>query len=155
MKMREYVSAEETLLRYVLVASEIKETPYLERKVFDSPEIVFNLVSPFLSNADREHSVLVSLDSKHRVTSLRLSSVGVIDHTFMSPREIFRDAISDNASAIIIVHNHPSGDPTPSSDDKNVTHRIKKAGDIIGIDVLDHIVVGADTFTSMARMGEL
>ena len=103
----------------------------------------------------REHCLLVALDTKHRVVDIATVSVGTADHTFMSPREIFRDALLAGASAIVVAHNHPSGDPTPSADDRQVTRRLAQAGATTGIELLDHLVIGDPDWVSLARLGVL
>ena len=120
-----------------------------------SPEAAHAIVAPHLAGRDREHCLLVSLDIKHRLLDLTTISVGTADHTFMAPREIFRSALLAGASAVFLAHNHPSGDPTPSSDDRAVTRRIAQAGTTLGVEVLDHLVVGAPDWVSLAREGVL
>ena len=71
----------------------------------------------------------------------------------MRPREIYRDALLAGASAVVVAHNHPSGDPTPSSDDREVTRRLAEAGETLGVDLLDHLVIAAEEWTSLARLG--
>ena len=117
-----------------------------------SPEAAAGLLLPALAGADRERCVALLLDTRHRLLEARTISVGSVDHTFMSPREIFRDALLANASALVLGHNHPSGDPEPSSDDEAVTRRVAAAGEQIGVRVLDHLVVG-DGWVSLARRG--
>lgn len=119
------------------------------------PEDAVRLVLPLLGGRDRELCMLVALDVKHRLLGVSTVSVGTADHTFMSPREIFRDALVAGASAIFVAHNHPSGDPTPSADDRQVTRRLAQAGVTLGVDVLDHLVVGDPGWTSLAREGVL
>ena len=119
------------------------------------PEDAAHLVLPLLEGRDREHCLLVALDTKHRLIGVSTVSVGTADHTFMSPREIFRDALLSGASAIFLAHNHPSGDATPSADDRQVTRRLVQAGGVLGVDVLDHLVVGDPSWTSLARAGVL
>lgn len=107
---------------------------------------------------DRESCWMLSLNTKHHVISADLISVGSLDHTFMSPREIFNIALKHSASAIMLFHNHPSGEAEPSRDDERVTRRIAEAGRILGIEVLDHIVVGfpnTSSWVSLARRGML
>ena len=120
-----------------------------------SPEDAYALVGPLLAGRDREHCLLVNLDTKHRLLRIATVSVGSVDHTFMGPREIFREALLAGASAVFLAHNHPSGDPTPSADDRQVTRRLASAGATLGVDVLDHLVVGAADFVSLARLGVL
>lgn len=127
--------------------------PTTDRTRLDDPEAVAGLVVPLLGAADREHCVAVMLDTKHRVLEAITVSVGSLDHTFMSPREILRDALLANAAAVVVAHNHPSGDPEPSRDDERVTRRIVEAGRVVGVEVLDHLVVGGGTWVSLARRG--
>jgi DNA repair protein RadC len=117
------------------------------------PEVVAGLVIPLIGGADREHCVAVLLDTKHRVLATVTVSIGSIDHTFMSPREIFRDALLANAAATVLAHNHPSGDPEPSRDDERVTRRLVEAGRLVGVEVLDHLVIGGGSWVSLARRG--
>ncbi|WP_236624592.1 RadC family protein [Rhodopirellula sp. SWK7] len=94
--------------------------------------------------ADRECFVVAHLDTKHRPLSIEVCTVGTLDASLVHPREVFKAAIVAGASAVLLMHNHPSGDPTPSREDKAVTDRLEEVGKLIGITVLDHIVVGDD-----------
>lgn len=127
--------------------------PDLDRPEVTSPEAAAALVVPALGSADRERCVALLLDTKHRLISRTTVSIGSIDHTFMAPREVFRDALLANAAALVLAHNHPSGDPTPSRDDELVTTRLVRAGELVGVDVLDHLVVGGERWISLARRG--
>jgi DNA repair protein RadC len=120
-----------------------------------SPEAAAQLLVPPLVAADRERCVAALLDTKHRLLELVTVSVGSLDHTFMSPREVFRDALVANAAALVLAHNHPSGDPEPSRDDELVTRRLGRAGELVGVGVLDHLVVGGERWVSLARRGAL
>jgi DNA repair protein RadC len=127
-----------------------------ERRVeVRSPEDAAAILLPAFSGADRERCVSALLDTKHRLLRLALVSVGSVDHTFMAPREIFRDALLANATAIVVAHNHPSGDAEPSRDDAAVTRRLARAGELIGVSLLDHLVIGAGRWVSLARRGAL
>lgn len=127
-----------------------------QRPQVTRPQDLAAVVTPLLAGRDRELCVLASLDTKHRLLAVTTVSVGTADHTFMAPREIFRDALTAGASAIAVAHNHPSGDPTPSADDRQVTRRLARAGTTLGIELLDHLVVGgASAWTSLAREGVL
>lgn len=123
--------------------------------VVQGPDDAVAAVSGVLAGADREHCVVVALDTKHRVLGVRTVSVGTADRTFMAPREVFRDALDMGAAAVVVAHNHPSGDPTPSADDRAVTRRLAAAGELLGVPLLDHVVVGAMGWVSLAREGEL
>ena len=85
--------------------------------------------------------VCITLNGSHKVIGTHVVSQGLVNHALVHPREVFRPAIFDNATAIIIAHNHPSGNLKPSTEDRDITKRIKKAGDIVGIEVLDHLIV--------------
>ncbi|MBX3462454.1 MAG: DNA repair protein RadC [Planctomycetes bacterium] len=99
----------------------------------------------------RESFFAVLLDARHRLLSLQVVSTGGLDATAVHPREVFSPAIRDGAAAVVVAHNHPSGDPAPSVDDRLVTERLREAGRLVGIDLLDHIVVGAERYYSFAE----
>lgn len=153
MASRNYQTEHDTIMRYAQVAAELETVKYLERPLIKSPETAFDIVEPILRNADREHCLVIMLDTKHRVLNVRLISVGSHAITFMWAREIYRDALADNAAAIVVAHNHPSGDCKPSGEDIATTERLVKAGDFIGIELLDHLVIGVEGFFSMAHDG--
>lgn len=125
------------------------------RPLLTSPENAVEILEPWLGGRDRERCVLALLDTKHRLIDVTIVSVGTLDHTFMNPREILRDALLGNAAAIIVGHNHPSGDASPSADDRVVTRRLASAARTVGIDLLDHVVIGGGQWVSMARLGEI
>lgn len=124
-----------------------------DRRQIASPDDAAEFLVPDLGGLDREHGVLVSLDTKHRLLATTTVSIGSVDHTFFAPREVFLDALHHGASAILLAHNHPSGDPEPSADDAAVTRRIATAGTTLGIELLDHIVIGHESWVSLARSG--
>jgi DNA repair protein RadC len=103
----------------------------------------------------KEHFVALHLDAKRRLIGEEIVSVGSLDSTVAHPREIFKTAIKRSAAAIICLHNHPSGDPTPSYEDLEVTRRLVECGQILGVDVLDHIVIGSHSYCSMREKGWL
>lgn len=125
------------------------------RPAVTSPEAAAAVVVPLLEGADRERCVAALLDTRHRLLGTAVVSVGSIDHTFMAPREVYRDALVANATAVVLAHNHPSGDPEPSADDRAVTRRLAAAGDLVGVQLLDHLVVAGARWTSLARRGAL
>jgi DNA repair protein RadC len=127
--------------------------PAVARERLSDPEEVAAFLVPLIGGADREHCLAVLLDTKHRVLGTRTVSIGSIDHTFMTPHGIFRDALLGNAAAVILAHNHPSGDPEPSRDDERVTRRLVEAGRLLGVEVLDHLVIGGGGWVSLARRG--
>lgn len=106
-----------------------------------------------LRHLKKEHFVTLHLDTKHCVIGEDVASIGSLDASIVHPREIFKVAVKRSASAILCLHNHPSGDPTPSPEDVAVTRRLCEAGKVLGIDVLDHIVVGDGRFVSLKALG--
>ena len=99
---------------------------------------------------DREQFLAIILDGRNQVIGFNLVSVGTLTSALVHPREVFKAAILANAAAIVLVHNHPSGDPEPSAEDRALTERLKQAGELIGIRVLDHVVIGDGRYTSLA-----
>lgn len=99
-------------------------------------------VNKYLEGADREHLVLITLDIKNNITSISTVSIGSLNSSIVHLREVFKVAILSNSASIIMAHNHPSGDSTPSKEDINITHRIKECGKILGIELLDHLIIG-------------
>ncbi|OFW79013.1 MAG: hypothetical protein A2201_03005 [Alicyclobacillus sp. RIFOXYA1_FULL_53_8] len=121
------------------------------RSADDAARILYE----YLDNEDREHFVVMLLDTKHKVTGINTVSIGSLDATIVHPREVFKAAILANASGIIVAHLHPSGDPTPSPEDIAVTRRLLEAGKVLGIDVLDHLVIGDRRYRSLRADGQL
>jgi DNA repair protein RadC len=99
--------------------------------------------------SDREQFVCLHLDARNRINALEVVSVGSLNASLVHPRELFKAAILNNAASVILAHNHPSGDTTPSREDIELTRRMVQAGEIMGIEVLDHIIVGPEGFLSM------
>ena len=124
-----------------------------DRAELVSPESAAALLVPSFVGADRERCLAALVDTKHRLLRVVVVSVGSLDHTFMAPREVFRDALLANAAAMVLAHNHPSGDPEPSRDDELVTRRLVRDGELVGVEVLDHLVVAGGRWISLARRG--
>ncbi len=103
----------------------------------------------YIGDTDREMFVVICLDIKNQLNSINTVSIGTLTSSLGHPREIFKPAILANAAAIICGHNHPSGIPDPSRDDINITKKVQKAGDILGIELLDHVIIGDSSFHSM------
>lgn len=103
----------------------------------------------------QEGFIVLILDAKNRVERVAVASVGTATAALVHPREVFRAAIKHSAVAVILVHNHPSGDPTPSKEDIEITERIGEAGRVVGIELLDHVVVGNGRFESLREAGYL
>lgn len=106
------------------------------------------------SNKSKEHFYVVTLNAAHRVIKVSLVSVGILNRTLVHPREVFKPAIVDEAAAVILCHNHPSGDLDPSSEDKSVTERLVEAGELLGISVLDHIIISKNGYYSFTENDE-
>lgn len=120
-----------------------------------APEDVVRLVGPRLRDLDVEEFHILALNSQHEVLRTVLVTRGVLDGSLVHPREVFRPAISEAAAGVILVHNHPSGDPTPSAEDRAVTRQMAAAGEVVGIPVLDHLIIAGDRWTSCASQGLL
>ncbi|SEC72311.1 DNA repair protein RadC [Paenibacillus sp. GP183] len=118
-----------------------------------SPESVANLMREELRYLQKEHFVCLFLNTKNHVIGQETLSMGSLNASIVHPREVFRAAIKRSSASIICVHNHPSGDPTPSPEDIQLTHRFVEAGSIIGIEVLDHIIIGDFKFVSLKEQG--
>lgn len=131
-----------------------KSVLYGRRKI-STPKDAIELVNGFLEYCDREQLVVCSLDTKNQPTAMEVVSIGTVNSSLIHPREVFKTSILSNASSVIIFHNHPSGDPTPSNEDKNITRRLKEAGQILGIEVLDHIIIADNEFCSLKEKGIL
>ena len=127
-----------------------------ERPKIRGPRDIAAIVTKYLAESDREHMLCLLLDTKNGVIGMHVISIGDLSSALVHPREVFKAAILANAASLVLAHNHPSGDPTPSPEDISITKRLKEAGEILGIDVLDHIVIGdANHFTSLKERGYL
>lgn len=124
-----------------------------ERPQITRPDNVVDLLGIEMSELDHEQLRVVLLDTKHRVMTTRTVYQGSVNQAQVRIGEVFRDAIRHNATALVIVHNHPSGDPMPSAADIALTSELEQAGGLLGIDVLDHLVIGRGTHVSMRRLG--
>lgn len=125
---------------------------YKERAVRSS-ESAYQLLKQFVGNTDREYFVVVCLDTKNQPTSINVCHIGDINSSICHPREVIKPAILSNAASILVGHTHPSGIPQPSQEDILVTKRLKEAGELMGIKLLDHIVMGDDCFVSLKEQG--
>lgn len=142
-------------------------TPYKAKKLYTSlqiakelhrpkepefirqPKDVYDLVSVDLRYLQQEHFICIFLNTKNRVISKETLAIGTLNATIVHPREVFKSALRHSSASIICVHNHPSEDSTPSPEDIELTKRLIVAGEMIGIGVLDHVVIGGDSFFSM------
>lgn len=126
-----------------------------QKQVLRSAEDVKNLLMDEMRYFDREHVRILCLDQKNGLLGMEEISIGGLAFSLVHPREVFKPAIKRSCAAIILVHNHPSGDPAPSEEDIKTTQRIVKAGKIIGIDVADHVIIGDGKYYSLKTWGYL
>ena len=124
-----------------------------KKPLVKTPEDVASLVKSRLKGKKREHFLALLLDTRNQLIKVSEISVGSLDTSVVHPREVFKEAISASAASVIFVHNHPSGDPTASEDDIKLTKRLAEAGEVVGIDVLDHIIIGDKNYLSLKREG--
>jgi len=115
------------------------------------PKDVFRRLGPLLRDLRQEEFHALLLNTQHRVIRAVLVTRGILDAALIHPREVFRTAIVECASGVILVHNHPSGDPSPSPEDRRVTQQLVAAGKAVGIPVLDHVIIGGETYVSLAE----
>lgn len=101
----------------------------------------------------REHFFALTLDGSHGITAVRIVAIGTVNRSLVHPREVFRRAIVDNAAAIVVAHNHPSGSLEPSDEDHEVTRRLVQAGQLLGISVLDHLIISRNGYFSFLERG--
>jgi DNA repair protein RadC len=126
-----------------------------DRQQLATPRDVAEFLVPQFGTRPVEQFGVVLLDAKHRVLRTTLLSVGTLDASIVHPRDVFRAATAAGAAALVLFHNHPSGDPTPSEDDIELTKRLVLAGELMGIGVIDHVIVAESRFCSLRERGEL
>jgi DNA repair protein RadC len=128
---------------------------HADRPRLNTPRQLASYLLPQHGSRPVEQFGIVLLDTKHRLLQIRLVSSGSLDSTVAHPREVFREAIAGRAAAVVLFHNHPSGDPHPSADDLVLTARLVDAGQIVGIDVLDHLILADQRYYSFMEAGQL
>jgi DNA repair protein RadC len=136
-----------TLVREEVAAGQVRQTI---RRSADAAA----LLRPLFEGLDREQFAVLLLDAKHRPIGMNVVALGSLTATIVHPREVFRAAVALPAAAVILAHNHPSGDPAPSAEDGDITKRLRAAGDILGIPVLDHVVLGDGCHFSFCDSGQ-
>jgi DNA repair protein RadC len=126
-----------------------------ELKHFDikDPEAVVKAVRVSIKDKAKEHFKLILLNPRNKIIGISTISIGTLNASLVHPREVFKDAITHSAASVVLAHNHPSGDPEPSEDDITITKRLIEAGKILGIEVMDHIVIGKNNFCSFKERG--
>jgi len=136
------------------LANRLEGYPELGKKPqVKTPDEVISLVRGRLKGKKKEHFLALLLDTRGQLIKISEISVGSLDSSIVHPREVFKEALSASAASVIFVHNHPSGDPEPSEDDIKLTERLAQAGEVMGIEVLDHIVIGNNNYLSLKREG--
>lgn len=129
----------------------IASAPKEDEIKVNRPEIIADLFMERMKYEKKEIFEILLLDTKNKIISIEQVSIGNLNSSIVHPREVFNPAIRRSAFSIILVHNHPSGDPSPSREDINITHRLMEAGDMLGIKVLDHIIIGYDNYYSLKQ----
>lgn len=127
---------------------------YIATDRYTSPLQIYEMFRD-LRIESRENFIALHLDGKNRINAIDRISTGSLSQSIVHPREVFKTALISSAAALILIHNHPSGDTQPSSEDITITKRLKECGDLLGINVLDHIIVGDGSYTSFVERGLL
>ena len=146
MKNKDYVP----LVRLTMVKE--KELPYGVKRI-NEPELVAELAGQILKDADREYLLVISVDARSKALAVEIVSIGTVNVSLAEPREIFKHSILNNAAGIILVHNHPSGDCEPSREDRRLTKRIEKCGELLGIEMYDHVIIGDGYYSFRENRG--
>ena len=134
----------------------IKEASFLyQTRTISSPKDAYEMIKEQLEGLDREQFIIACLNTKNEPTNITVVSVGSLNKAIVHPREVFKTAILSNAASIMAFHNHPSGETTPSQQDIQLTKRLYEAGELLGIKLLDHLIIGDGSFTSLKEKGYL
>ncbi len=147
-----------TLLAALELGRRLSERRLATGDAIRGPEDVFRHLHPRLRDAHHEQFHLLLLDGRHRLLRDVMASQGTLTASLVHPREVFRPALREGAAALVVAHNHPSGDPSPSAEDQEVTRRLVQAGALLGVPLLDHVVVAERGWTSLrahAALGSL
>lgn len=130
-----------------------RETEKKYKAKITNPGDAYDILRDLLEDEDRENFLVLTLNCKNEINAINTVSVGTLSSSVVHPREVFKVAILSNSSKIMLVHNHPSGDVEPSNADKMMTHRLIESGKILGIEIIDHIIIG-DTYYSFRENGD-
>lgn len=134
----------------------VKESSFLyQTRQILSPNDAYEMIKEQLEGLDREQFIIACLNTKNEPTNISVVSVGSLNKAIVHPREVFKTAILSNAASIMAFHNHPSGETTPSQQDIQLTNRLYEVGELLGIKLLDHLIIGDRTFTSLKEKGYL
>jgi DNA repair protein RadC len=127
--------------------------PELKNFNIKDPESVVKAIRASIKDKAKEHFKLILLNPRNKIIGISTISIGILNASLVHPREVFKDAITHTAASVVLAHNHPSGDPEPSEDDITITKRLIEAGKILGVEVIDHIIVGKNGFFSFKEKG--
>ena len=134
----------------------VKESSFLyQTRTISSPNDAYEMIREQLEGLDREQFMIACLNTKNEPTNISVVAAGTLNKAIVHPREVFKTAILSNAASIMAFHNHPSGETTPSQQDIQLTNRLYEAGELLGIKLLDHLIIGDGTFTSLKEKGYL
>jgi len=142
-----------TIASAVELGKRISILPMGDRPVIRSPQDAADLMMPRLRYENKEHFIALLLSTKNHVLAVPTISLGSLNASVVHPRELFRAAINQSAASVILIHNHPSGDPSPSQEDISLTKRLMEAGRILDISVLDHVIIGDGRYVSFKEKG--
>ncbi len=142
-----------TLLAAFELGKRIKSGAFKDKKSINRPEDLANIYIPVFEGAKTEIFKVIMLNSANKIIREINVSEGTLNTSVVHPREVFRFAITESAASVILLHNHPSGNPQPSNEDLQITKQLVEAGKIIGIRVVDHLIIAGDTYTSLKREG--
>jgi DNA repair protein RadC len=131
----------------------VKEPSIYSTEKIRTPDDVLRVIANELATYDREVFAVLNLKTNGQPINLNICSVGTLDSSVVSPREVFKSCILSNSAAFIAIHNHPSGDPTPSEEDCLFTFRVAEAGKMMGVSLLDHIIIGDNSYVSLKERG--
>jgi DNA repair protein RadC len=147
----------ESINLYTLKMIKEKEVLYVTDNKITSPQGVYDLVEKVyeLSSEAVEKFGIITLNTKNKVVGMHIISVGTLNTALVHPREVYKTALCNNASSIICFHNHPSGDPNCSEEDVQITQRLLEAGELLGIQLLDHVIIGEGIFFSLQERGRM
>ncbi len=135
------------------IAARVRSTEVSEKPVIKTPEDVSKLVQETLRDKKKEYFIALLLDTRNHLIKQAEISVGSLDSSIVHPREVFKEAVQASCAGIIFVHNHPSGETQPSREDIALSKRLLEAGQLMGIDILDHVIIGGNKFLSLKREG--
>jgi DNA repair protein RadC len=129
--------------------------PELKDYDIKNPQSVVKAIRSSIKDKAKEHFKLILLDNRNKIIGISTISIGTLNASLVHPREIFKEAIIHNSASVVLAHNHPSGDPEPSEEDIKITERLVESGKILGIEVIDHIIIGKTNFASFKERGLL